>query len=155
MLQILESIWFTEFIKPQGVTGMVKVSSPRRFYEYRQIIQFQCHKYQVATYPPQNYSCEALQTRIKINVSKVSRGPLRSSCGRQIKPCFLLHVRSFCNVWKKFGARWHMSFSVVILYPTFFRGWRAYLNHVIKKESYLSSAFSWHVFLLFINSFHF
>lgn len=67
---------------------MVQVSSPRRFYECRQITQFQCHKYQVATYPPQNYSCEALQSRIKINVSKVSRGPLRSSGGRQIKTCF-------------------------------------------------------------------
>lgn len=49
------------------------VSSPRRFYECRQITRFQCHKHQVATYPPQNYSCEALQSRIKINVSEVSR----------------------------------------------------------------------------------
>lgn len=54
---------------------------------------------------------------------------------------------------KKFQARktivrWHMTFSMKIQYPTFWRVER--LFKPCNKHSYLSSAFSWHVFLLLI-----
>lgn len=98
---------------------------PRRFYEFRQIIPLQCRKYQSWDIPSK-LQLWTVRSHKKISTAGVSRGPLRSSGEKQTKPYILLHVRYFYNIQKKFQGRkrtirWHMTFSMKILYSTFCR----------------------------------
>lgn len=156
------NVWFKAFIEAQILTGITQILSPRRCQEHSvnlgrsfSVTNTKANKKQI-----QRVLRYALKTTLvkhfrgmwKLVFWGVSRDSLRSSSGKQTKAWTLVHVRFFYNIQKYFWARrttirwcitclWKFCFQL-------FGGWRGFSNHVIKEHSSLSSAFSWHIFLL-------